>query len=320
MKIDVVWSEPQYLSHMESIFEALPDRLRGSILPRCQPGEAVRPPMGHIAMVAGWQDVAPLRGLCPMIFVEHGAGQTYEAGEAHNPSYSGSGGFRHKGVIAFIAPSDTVAARWTTAPAVAVGSPKMDRWIGCPSPKEATICFAWHWPAVGTAPEARSAFDHYRARLPEIVDLYTQMGFRVVGHEHPKWRGKMAEFWSKELNVPVLASDVDVFEQASILMVDNSSLAYEVAMLGRPVVSLNAPWYRRDVDHGLRFWSHVPGIMVDGPDDLLGLNPWDLLNDTEIAHMSATLAANAVEHAYKFRDGSSSARAAAFITGIVDAV
>lgn len=316
MKIDVVSSEVHYLSHLLPIFEALPDHLRGNVLPMAPPGMATRPPMGRIAMVAGWQDVAPLRGQCPMVYVEHGAGQTY-VDAAHDPSYSGSGGRRHQGVIGFIAPSETVAARWTTAPSVAVGCPKMDKWINAPSVRSASICFAWHWNG-SASPEARSAFLQYGPRLHEIIAHYKSMGFRVFGHEHPKWRGAMNRMW-EGYDVEILYTDEEVFTHASILMVDNSSLAYEFALLGRPVVSLNAPWYRRDVEHGLRFWEYVPGIQVEGPDDLLALNPWDLLHETPLQRLSSRLARDAVQYVYAAppNGATSSEYAAQWITDLV---
>lgn len=315
MKIDVVWSEDHYLRHMLPIFEALPDHLRGNVLWKMNPGEATRPPMGRIAMVAGWQDVNPLRGQCPMIYVEHGAGQTY-ADNAADAAYSGSGGRRHTGVIGFICPSESVAERWTSAPAVAVGCAKMDKYQNIPAPTLPTITFAWHWNG-SAAPEALSAWPHYADKMDEIIGLYTAMGFRVMVHEHPKWRTKMEDIWAERFNIPAWYTDDEVFCHSSILMVDNSSLAFEFASLGRPVVSLNAPWYRRDVEHGLRFWSHVPGIQVEGPEGLLALNPWELLDLTPLARLSTGLAREAVQHAYAFTDGSSAQRAAQWITDLV---
>lgn len=316
MKIDVVYSEPHYARHLLPIWVALPDSIRGNVHEPYPAGGAQRPPMGRWALVAGWQDVSPLRGRCNMIYVEHGAGQTY-ADRPYDPSYSGSQGQRHRGVRGYIAPSHTVAERWSQ-PAVAVGCPKMDRWIkqgefGPDDPP--SVCFAWHWDC-RLVPEARTAWPHYEPMFAQVVEAFRDQGFNVFGHEHPRWRGKMADTLAR-YDVPILATEDDVFSIADILIVDNSSLAYEFALLGRPVVNLNAPWYRRDIEHGLRFWSHPPGIMIDDPNELVRLNLHDLIYPTELRAESERLRAAAIEHVYAVRDGTSSEKAAAFIASIL---
>lgn len=317
MKIDVLASETHYYKHLLPIWAALPDHLRGTVHPLRQPDHFVRPSMGRLAMVAGWQDIIPLRGLCEMIYVEHGAGQSY-VDRKHDPSYSASGGQRHRGVFGYISPSETVAARWTNAPSVAVGCPKMDAFLNVAyqPPAEPTVCFAWHWPCM-LVPEARTAWPHYEPLFSEIVQRFQAQGFKVLGHEHPKWRGKMNARMTQE-GLDVLPTDGDVFAGADILIVDNSSLAFEFALLGRPVVLLNAPWYRRDVEHGLRFWSNIPGLQVGGPEHLMSLNLWDLMPGGSLRPESERLAKEALPSVYAHRDGSSSARAAAFIASLVD--
>lgn len=318
VKIDVVASEPHYLKHMVPIWAALPEALRGNVHPLYDQGAAQRPPMGRWALVAGWQDVAPLRGQCNMIYVEHGAGQTY-VDRPHDPSYSGSRGQRHRGVVGYIAPSRTVADRWDK-PAAAVGCPKMDEWLDKPkgqlSSTQPTVEFAWHWDC-SLVPETRSAWPHYAPWFDEIARRFTDQGFNVFQHQHPKWRRD--EKAPTHTPWGICNSEEGIFRYGDILIVDNSSLAYEFALLGRPVICLNAPWYRRDVEHGLRFWSHVPGIQIDDPEELLSLNLWDLLNDTTQRGECLTQGARAVEHAYAYRDGSSSVRAAAFIASLMGA-
>lgn len=320
MKIDVLASEPHYLAHMIPIWCELPASLQGTVHPPYDIPIS-KPPFGRIAMVAGWQDVRPLRGRCNMIYVEHGAGQTY-TDRPYDPSYSGSAGDRHDGVMGYICPSDVVAARWKRAPSVAVGCPKMDRYIGAVKPfdmeGEPVVCFAWHWDCT-LVPETRSVWPHYEHHFGRIVEQFRSQGFRVVGHEHPKWRGRMAETLMS-FGVEILATDDEVFKTAHILIVDNSSLAYEFASLGKPVLLLNAPWYRRDVQHGLRFWSHPPGLEFDEPQELLDFNLWNCFYDTPERELGEHLRIDASNYAYKFVDGQSAKRAADWITDLVSRV
>lgn len=310
MRVDVIASEAHYLSHLLPIWAALPPHLQGTVHQLAEPGQVVRPAFGRTALVAGWQDVAPLRDLTRMIYVEHGSGQTY-AGREHDPSYSGSGGARHRGVIGYICPSQMVADRFSK-PATAVGCPKLDRFIGIPKPvgSTPTACFVWHWDCK-MVQEASSVWPHYEPFFSAIVGSFREQGFRVVAHEHPKWRGQMAERMTR-YGVDVLARDADVFIEADLMIVDNSSLAFEFMALGRPVVFMNAPWYRFEVNHGGRFWDWViDHPMVDDPLELSGLDLWEVvIPDTEAINRTADLV-------YAYRDGSSSRRAARAVQDLI---
>ena len=301
MKIDLVASYPHYRDHLLPIFKCLPAELQGDARPGAKPGR------GNIALVAGWADVAPLRGSHRMIYVEHGAGQSY-VDASYQPGYSASGGRRHQGVIGFVAPSQHVADNWKTAPSVAVGCPKMDAYMGLTPIGPPSVCFAFHWDCL-IAPETRSAFSHYQPRLTEVVDRFRAQGVGVYGHAHPRWEGRLDK-WLATAGMTPAPDDRTVFQTASVLFVDNSSLAFEFASLGRPVVSLNAPWYRRDIEHGLRFWSHIPGIDIDDPEQLLTMNVWDLIHDDP----GRTKRDLAVAHTYAYMDGSSARRAAEWVT------
>lgn len=243
---------------------------------------------------------------------------SHNSDNPNQPSYSGSGGQRHQGVIGYISPNSTVAARWHK-PAAAVGCPKMDHWRNPPTPPKSSVCFAWHWMCT-VAPETKSAWPHYSAQMGEVIERYRDQGFEVLIHEHPRWRGKLVHEWSERFDVEVLRSDVEVFERASILMVDNSSLGMEFMLLDRPVVWLNAPWYRRDVHHGGRFWEWTDGVpCIDHPEALLRLNLWDVnawqvdptvdTRSHQWAHARRT---------YEFVDGGASMRAAAFIAQLLE--
>lgn len=311
MQIEVVASESHYLDHLAPIYQELPPELCGGMhLPRLN---VKRISPGNIALVAGWKDVVRLRGKCPMIYVEHGAGQAYlgDPASALAPGYSGAGG--HAGVIGYIAPSPTVAARWQSAPSVAVGCPKMD-WFHTltSSPQPDVLCFVWHWDALMVSPEARTAFPHYAPKLREIVKKWRNDGWQVWAHCHPRWRGTLHDRLT-DMGMFVVHSWRSVMMEASVMVCDNSSLAYEFASLDRHVISLNAPWYRRHINHGLRFWDHVPGPQVDSPDELFDLRLEERTVDSIVKRRDA------VAHAYLACDGKASERAALWITELVGA-
>lgn len=269
MKIDIVSSMPHYYRHVKPVFDALHPSLQGDP----NPGRGFPDP-GNVALVAAWSDLDPLRQNHEYFYVEHGAGQAYagDVKSALQPGYSGSGGYRHHGCLGFICPNQTVADRWTTAPAIAVGCPKLDKYfcppvIGRDNPPRTNICIAFHWDGP-ICPETRSAWTWYAPRLQEIRLSLERQGFTVHGHAHPKWNGALASPM-RDAGLLYHEDEESMFAVCGSLAMDNSSLMYEFAALGRPVIALNAPWYRRDVHHGLRFWSDVPGPQVDTPEQLL---------------------------------------------------
>ena len=264
MKVDVVATEGHYLRHLLPIFEALPPEMQGVV--RYTPRNIPVPRRNTVALVAGWQDVSPLRGLQPMIYVEHGAGQSYGGDPklASQPSYSASGGARHTGVVAFLSPNSRVAAQWKSAPAFVVGCPKLDEFRTA-TPIAGSVCFAWHWDCE-IAPEAGSAWTHWRPAMRRIVASLISEGREVFMHAHPRWRGRLDDDLQMT-GAKILGNEVDVFRRASTLCADNTSLMYEFAALDRPVVALNAPQYRRNVHHGLRFWDTIPGPQANEPDE-----------------------------------------------------
>jgi len=72
------------------------------------------------------------------------------------------------------------------------------------------------------------------------------------------------------MGIEVVESFAEVCRRADVFIADNTSALYEFAAIGRPVVVLNAPFYRRNVHHGLRFWEAADvGIQVDRADALL---------------------------------------------------
>lgn len=282
--------------------------------------EPRRRPPGPV-IVASFVDARKLTGTAELIYVEHGAGQSYDGdprGLGHG-SYSGGSGL--DAVRLFVCPRVDVADRWRTVypgvPAVAVGSPKLDDRHRSPTKTTnirngPTVAVSFHWenPLV---PESRSALAHYERHLSGLIRDVRAAGGELIGHGHPRAWGVLWRLW-RRLGVEPVPNLDDVFDRASVFVADNTSALYEFASLDRPVVVLNAPWYRRDVAHGLRFWETIPGIQVnDGADLVDGVAE----AATDPSYLSA-VRHDAVRRTYASVDGHASERAVDAIQEIFD--
>lgn len=321
-------SLPHYFDHLAPVVQALRDTelrgvgsvLRGVEAPARRPwGDPLRRDRtGLIYLVASYADalrVAP----APVILLEHGAGQSYHGDPAAASSGSYSGGEGLEGCVLFLCPNESVADRWRAryrAPAVVVGCPKLDRWHAAParaqSAHPATVAISFHW-SNPLCPESQWALPHYRAALRALRDDLASAGVRLIGHGHPRaWR-QLRQEWGRAGIEPV-RDLADVFDRADLLLVDNSSAGYEFASLGRPVVWLSAPWYRREVHHGGRFWNDVEGMPhVEQPEDLSPIALSVLTDPMRWEPGRARMVASA----YAFTDGRASERAATAITQVV---
>jgi len=177
--------------------------------------------------------------------VEHGAGQRYhiDAGGPESP---------HPNVTLFLAPSKRVARQsqhlWPEARSVVVGSPRLEYLASLDrAPARVVIAFHWNSPV---CPESLSAWKHYQSIIP-LLD-----GYPLLGHGHPAMRGHL-KGWYLRQGVQWEDDWAECVKQAAVLVCDNSSIMWEACALGIPVVVLNAPWYRRDVDWPPRFWRHA---------------------------------------------------------------
>lgn len=239
MKVIASW--PHYADHLRPIAALLPDL--------------------DVTLVASYHDlVTARRSSSPIVLVQHGCGQSYSD---NRPSYPG--GDDNHGVGLFLTPNEHSAGRWRSAYPKArvevVGSPRLDS-LPRRQPGPPTVAISWHWEGMHT-PEARSALAWYRGVLPELTRTFT-----VIGHGHPR-RRDLDRLYSN-LGIEYVRAFDEVCERADVYVCDNSSTLYEFAATGRPVVVLNAPWYRRDADHGLRFWEAAAvGVQVDDPADLV---------------------------------------------------
>lgn len=268
--VDVFGSEEHFADHLLPVWEALESRGDFLLGQRLIETTALRWPGGskptdpsRPVLVAAYGDVKRMRkaGRTRIAFMEHGAGQSYGT---HHGSYAG-GQDRHD-VGLFLMPNEHSAGRmratYPKAQVVVVGCPKLDtlpkRQSGPP-----TIAIGFHWDCY-LVPETVSAFAHYRGVLPALAKAYN-----LIGHGHPRAR-PLLERRYRRLSIPFVPDFADVCRQADLYICDNSSSMFEFAATGRPVVVLNQPMYRKDVDVGLRFWEAANvGVQVDSPGALL---------------------------------------------------
>lgn len=277
-------SERHFLDHLRPIWNALEPHERatfetaGELRPHTHDLAPGTSEPADATLVASWGDLKRARTKTPVIYMEHGAGQTYTG--VDSGSYIGA--HDRGGVIATLVPGRLALEQQHRAqpgiPTFAIGCPKLDPWhrlvneaLEAPDPQLAAI--TWHWDC-HIIPETRSAYLHYAPILGRLARHRN-----ILGHAHPRADKRMSRLCLR-YNRPYTDRLDDVFREAQILIADNTSAIYEFASLGRPVIVLNAPWYRRDVEHGLRFWSHVPGIQVDEPQRLLDAIDRALHHDT----------------------------------------
>jgi hypothetical protein len=290
--IELVASADHYRAHLEPVWAAIPDELKGG---------------RDIALVASYRDLllAGRKGFSRFAYLEHGIGQSYSN---QHPAYPGGGG-RRSDVELFLSPNETAAAADRRATPRArvdvVGDPRLDTLPARSrhEPGGPVVAVSFHWDSV-MVPETRSAFRHYAAWLAELAREYF-----VIGHAHPRARAAIAPIFARA-GIPFVASFDDVCRRADLYVCDNSSTLYEFASTGRPVVVLNLPAYRRTVHHGLRFWDAAGvGINVDRPEQLV-----DAVGVALVDRRTAVIARrDALAIAYGYPSGAGERAAAAIV-------
>lgn len=193
----------------------------------------------------------------PMVLVNHGVGQAFDA---PHPSYSGG---HRKGVSLYVEPNEYAAEKTRQADpdarVVVAGCPKLDDLTQTPKPRntEPVVAISFHWDCL-VFPETRSAWAHFARALPKLKAQFPNM----IGHGHPRdWPKFEKEY--RRLNIEPVRDFADVVKRADVYVCDGVSTLYEFAALDRPVVVMNSPYYRRHINHGLRFWDYADvGVQV----------------------------------------------------------
>lgn len=280
--IDALASWPHYLCHVAPIFAALPDEIRGTFYAADESlallaksygidatvGYPYRP--GGPVIVAGHNDMVQCHLERPLIYVEHGAGQNYVG--IDSPSYSG-GGMRER-VALFLTLNETTAQRererYPETPVVVIGSPRVDDLTKAAydgrgvtsSGALPVVAFCFH-ANIRICPETRATYPYWWPAVKEVTRWFT-----VLGHGHPReWRKLRG--WYEKAGIEAVEDFTDVIRRADLVIVDNSSTGPEAAACGLPVLWLDHPTYRRDVEHGGRFWIWPQGqVSCDDPERL----------------------------------------------------
>jgi hypothetical protein len=270
-RLDVFASEVHYADHIVPIWNKLPEKYKGTFFVASEDlynyclslgvSTTIELPSDNLTLVASYGDYKKTAG--PVVYMEHGIGHTYGTG---HPSYAGSSGKDR--VVLFLCQHELTQSKnleaYPETPSYVIGTPKMDKIKVRPA-QGRTVAISFHWDAK-IAPETRSAFTFYR---PILKQLIRSTRFDLIGHSHPRkqWRKTLKQYY-EAIGLEHVENFSEVLDRADVYVIDNSSSAYEFAAAGRHVVLMNAPWYRKNVNHGIRFWDYLPGPMVDRPADL----------------------------------------------------
>ena len=287
-RVDFLASEQHYADHLLPVWHALPPDTRKTfygtrLVVKTLEAKGIRAALlagggdqntdsgnGNVAVIASGTDLQrALRMVRVPVMMEHGAGQSYIGTDA--TSYLRSVAPMKNAVGLELVPGPDAAAVYRSVhpniPCAVIGCPKLDRMhLLPPKPraKRPVVCISFHFEC-GVVPETRSAFDHYKRVLPSLLQAKS---YQVIAHCHPRAKDTIG-LKLERLGFEFFPDFAEVMEIADLYCMDHMSALYEFASLGRPVVVLNCPWYRKNVNHGLRYWDAADvGVQCDDPADL----------------------------------------------------
>ncbi len=318
-KIDFLASFPWYAEHLIPVWKALPAQRRGKWFASLETARLLK--RHGIEAVVGGAVVNKTPMLVassgdmfravklgrPVAMMEHGAGQSYggDRQARHHSSYAG--GAMRDYVELFLHPGPNPAerdmARYPKAHVEIVGCPKLDtlptRDHSLDQDDRPVVAVSFHWDCQ-VAPETRSGFIYFRSGIQVVND------FKLIGHGHPRVMERLRP-WYERKGIEPVPSFTQVLKRADLYVCDNSSSLFEFAATGRPVLVMNPPFYRKSVNHGLRFWDAAKvGLQVSAPSDFTSAVRKALADPVQ-AQMDRK---DALDLVYSYRDGTSAERAA----------
>lgn len=268
MKIDFFAREQHHIEHALTIYEKMPEEFKGKFLKK---KDELEESPNKIVAVFCYGDLRIVARLGKKaIFGDHGVGMYYN--EIH-PSYAGSLADRDC-VLLRLSPNKIHADKEREilkCPIEIIGVPKMDKWHKARNgpvrrKRHPVIAFSFHWDC-RVVPETRSKYKFYENAMKAVKEVYGT----VLGHGHPRIF-PLLHYVYRPMGIRPIADFNEIIKRADIYICDNSSTLFEFAYTKKPVILLNYPFYRKDVEHegNPRFWRLANmGVQVDSPDQLL---------------------------------------------------
>jgi len=271
MKLDAIAREGHFVDHALPVWLALPPEVRGTFYllagrdrPEVPNRRRGQPPRSNVpTLTASAGDLVFSRKLGrPTAIMEHGCGQSF-GGDPRRGSHSSYAGGVARDAQLFLHPGPHPAARDRAVHPVArveiVGCPKLDALPRKPErDRISVVCVSFHWDS-RVCLETRSAWREFDDQLALLA---VAPGLKVIGHGHPRIIDTLARRYAVH-GIETVRTFEEVCRRADVYVNDASSTLFEFAATGRPVVVLNASFYRRSINHGLRFWEAATvGVQV----------------------------------------------------------
>lgn len=316
MKIDTVYWADRMWDHLGPIWDAIPDEYKGEVYQRGNYRRARRSP--NVLLInhpSGLHKITPWKK--DIVLTVHDFGETF--GDTHNkiPDYLQPRNKKVKPSL-FLPPGRHLHEQqqdmFPDVPSVMIGCPKLDPYhLKPPRPRNdrpvVALSFTWNWQKAKGQPVG--AYSYYKSIVEEIKNVSDWV---VIGNAHPHMYNTIRYDYMK--NKITYHTFEWVMEHADILVCDYSSIIYEFASTGRPVVLLNAPWYK-DIPHdqSIRFWKCAGiGLNVWEPKDVIPAI-YQTLHDDPIQKSEKQAI---LDYVYHVRDGTSASTAANVIVKFLE--